>query len=59
MSARSSARKRQRKLSVQKVSARPAGHTFTPRLSIIWRLRPSPASGPTAAANSLALRDGQ
>src|ERR1035437_2498697 len=54
-----SAMKRQRKLSVQKVSGRPSGQTLTPRLSIICSVKPSPASLPTASARALGLREGQ
>src|ERR1039458_10526916 len=50
---------RQRKLSVQKVQAFPPGHTFTPRLSIICKLSPSPDSLPPAAASAFESRDGQ
>src|ERR1035437_6273053 len=54
-----SAMKRQRKLSVQKVSGRPSGQTLTLRLSIICSVKPSPASLPTASARALGLREGQ
>src|SRR5688572_12045044 len=37
-----SPRKRQRQWSEQNVSACPSGHTFTPRLLIIVKFRPSP-----------------
>src|ERR1035437_7203561 len=53
-----SAMERQRKLYLQKVSARPSGQTLTPRLSIICRVKPSPASLPTASARVLGLREG-
>ncbi len=54
----SAAVKRQRKLSVQKVSANPSGHTLTPRLAIIVSFKPSPAAGAIFTASEFGSRDG-